>query len=82
MSKTSTIRLERNYIGQIINGLVAGLKQHGIKEYEYLESDNILRDGFVIKKCFDADGALAIAADYGRIIASIAALMKTREALA
>lgn len=82
MSKTLTIRLERNYIEQIFNGLVAGQKQHGTKEYEYIESDDIPRDEFVIKECVDANGALAIAADYGRIIARRAALMKTQEALA
>jgi hypothetical protein len=81
MGTTCTIRLERNDLGQLLDGLRSRSEAWN-GTAEYLESGVTPRDDFVIEECSDSDEARAIAEDYDRIIATIEAQMKAQEPLA
>ncbi len=78
MGTIYTLRLERNDLGQLLDGLQSRSEAwHGTTEY--LESGVTPHDDFVIEECSDAEEARAIAKDYDRIIATIKAQMKSQE---
>ena len=70
MGKTFLIQLERNDLGQLLDGLRQRLESWA-ETAAYMESGYAERDDFIIEDCRDADEALAIAAHYNRLIATI-----------
>lgn len=70
MGRILTIRLERDDLGQLLDGLRCRSEAwHGTAQY--LKSSETPRDDFIIEECRDAEEASSIAAHYDRIIATI-----------
>ncbi len=70
MGKIFLIRFERNDLGQLLDGLRQRLESW-VETAAYMKSGYAERDDFIIEDCRDADEALAIAAHYNRLIATI-----------
>ena len=70
MGKTYTIRLEKNDLGQLLDGL-SSRSESWHETAEYLESGSTPTDGVVIEECSDSEEARAIAGHFDRIVETI-----------
>ena len=78
MGNILTIRLEREDVGQLLDGLRCRLDAWR-ETAEYMETGYSARDDFIIEECRDAEEAHKIAAHYARIIAAIDAQVEAQK---
>lgn len=79
MGKTYTISLDRNDLGQLLDGLRSRAESwHDTAGY--LSSGDCHRDSFIIEECSDAEEARAIGDHFERIISTIETQLKAQEA--
>ena len=78
MGKTFLVRLERNDLGQLLDGLRHRLEAW-LETATYMESGYTERDDFIVEECRDSDEAHAIAAHYERLIATIQQQIREQE---
>ena len=76
MGKTYTIRLEKNDLGQLLDGLHSR-SESWHDTAEYLESGYNPCDDFIIEECSNTEDVQTIAVNYDQIIASIETQMKS-----
>ncbi len=68
--ENATITLNRNDLGQIIDGLTARVESYD-HTAEFLDDETENLEGFIIEEVRDADEARNLAANYKRLIEEI-----------